>query len=120
MTAEHPLTESDVEALAEWRERIGERLMYAMTCNHGADYFGSGAVCETCFANVQRIGRIIERIRAEADATGAEKALREAHAAILAVSAGWHPEVRRGFEKAAQIVADRIHPAPVTGTDEKE
>lgn len=48
------------DELIEWREQIGQRLMMAMTCNHGADYFGSGAVCETCFANVQRIGRIVE------------------------------------------------------------
>lgn len=46
---------------ADEREALGQRLMLTMTCNHGEDYFGPGAVCETCFANVQRIGRIFER-----------------------------------------------------------
>lgn len=63
------------EQAAEWREQIGERLMLAMTCYHGSDYFGSGAVCETCWTNVQRIGRIIERERAAAWDEGMTAAL---------------------------------------------
>lgn len=54
------------DAQIEWREQLGQRLMLAMTCQHGSDYFGRGAVCETCFANVQRIGHLIERIAAQA------------------------------------------------------
>ena len=54
------------DAQIEWREWLGQRLMLAMTCQHGSDYFGSGAVCETCFANVQRIGHLIERIATQA------------------------------------------------------
>lgn len=54
------------DAQIEWREQLGQRLMLTMTCQHGSDYFGSGAVCETCFANVQRIGHMVERIAAQA------------------------------------------------------
>jgi hypothetical protein len=57
---------AEMDALYEWRESIGQRLMLAMTCNHGSDYFGPGAVCDTCFANVQRVGRIIEKQAAHA------------------------------------------------------
>jgi hypothetical protein len=44
----------------EWRDRIGTRVMHAMTCTHEGDDFGGGAVCATCFTNTQRIGAIIE------------------------------------------------------------
>ena len=54
------------DAQIEWREQLGQRLMLAMTCQHGSDYFGTGAVCETCFANVQRIGHLVERIATQA------------------------------------------------------
>lgn len=54
------------DAQIEWREQVGQRLMLTMTCHHGSDHFGTGAVCETCFANVQRIGRLVERIAAQA------------------------------------------------------
>jgi hypothetical protein len=49
------------EALLEWRENIGVRLMGEMTCtHHGSDDFGPGAVCVTCFDNVQRIGAVVQ------------------------------------------------------------
>jgi len=54
------------DAQIEWREQLGQRLMLQMVCQHGSDYFGTGAVCETCFANVQRIGHLIERIAVQA------------------------------------------------------
>jgi hypothetical protein len=56
--AAHPT--SDEDTLAEWRERIGVRLMNAMKCYHEDAYFGDGAVCDTCFDNTQRIGALIE------------------------------------------------------------
>jgi hypothetical protein len=63
VTADNPAARVDLDA-AE-RETLGQRLMLTMTCNHGSDHFGTGAVCETCFANVQRVGRIVERILAD-------------------------------------------------------
>jgi hypothetical protein len=50
----------EAEALMEWREQIGVRVMYAMTCTHKGDDFGDRAVCVTCFANTQSIGALIE------------------------------------------------------------
>ena len=55
------------EALMEWRENTGVRIMHAMTCtHHGSDDFGDKAVCVTCFANTQSIGALIERECAKA------------------------------------------------------
>jgi hypothetical protein len=52
--------------LIEWRERIGVRLMLAMTCTHEGDQFGPRAVCGTCFDNVQRVGEIVQAEAARA------------------------------------------------------
>jgi hypothetical protein len=46
--------------IAEWREHIGIRVMYAMRCAHTGDNFGPRAVCETCFESTQKIGALIE------------------------------------------------------------
>jgi hypothetical protein len=66
------------DAQIEWREQLGQRLMLQMVCQHGSDYFGTGAVCETCFANVQRIGHLIERIAVQAWDQGVRHAARVA------------------------------------------
>jgi hypothetical protein len=60
------MTEAEFDALIEWRERIGVRLMYAMTCTHEGDDFGPRAVCLTCFANIQSIGKIVQAEAARA------------------------------------------------------
>jgi hypothetical protein len=60
------MSEATIDALIEWRERIGVRLMYAMTCTHEGDDFGPRAVCVTCFANVQNIGEIVQAEAARA------------------------------------------------------
>lgn len=52
--------ETEKDAQIEWRERIGVRLMHAMTCTHDGDDFGPRAVCVTCFDNAQRVGAIVE------------------------------------------------------------
>ena len=46
----------DSEERAEWREWIGQKLMTTMLCTHEFER----AVCETCFENTQRVGRLIE------------------------------------------------------------
>jgi hypothetical protein len=55
-----------LDALVEWRERIGVRLMLATTCTHEGDDFGPRAVCVTCFANVQSVGEIVQAEAAHA------------------------------------------------------
>ena len=72
--------------LIEWRDRIGERLMHAMTCTHEGETFGPRAVCATCFANVQRIGAIVESER--------EKALESLVAALKAAYPSINCELR--------------------------
>jgi hypothetical protein len=52
------------DRLAEWREYVGQQVMFAMTCTHDGDEFGQRAVCVTCFANTQRIGALVERLAA--------------------------------------------------------
>lgn len=54
------------DEMYEWRDRVGERVMLAMTCTHEGDDFGPRAVCVTCFANTQSIGRLIEHYAAQA------------------------------------------------------
>jgi hypothetical protein len=54
------------DALVEWCEHLGVRLMHAMTCTHEGDDFGPRAVCVTCFDNVQRIGLIVQAEAAQA------------------------------------------------------
>lgn len=59
------------EALMEWREYIGQQVMFAMTCtHHGSDDFGDKAVCVTCFDNTQKLGVLIEAAAANAWAQG--------------------------------------------------
>lgn len=57
---------AEMDALVEWRENIGVRLMFAMTCTHKGDDFGPRAVCVTCFDNVQRVGAIVQAEAARA------------------------------------------------------
>lgn len=56
----------EFDALIEWREQIGVRLMLAMTCTHEGDDFGPRAVCVTCFDNVQKVGEIVQSEAARA------------------------------------------------------
>lgn len=49
-----------IDALIEWREQVGVRLMHAMKCTHEGGDFGSRAVCVTCFDNVQRVGAVLQ------------------------------------------------------------
>ena len=48
------------DALIEWRESIGVRIMLTMICTHDGDDFGPRAVCATCFENTQRVGAIVQ------------------------------------------------------------
>ena len=59
-------TTDHYDALFDWRESIGQRLMHAMTCTHEGESFGPRAVCVTCFDNVQRIGAIVQAEAANA------------------------------------------------------
>lgn len=52
--------------IIEWREQVGIKVMFAMTCTHEGDDFGPKAVCVTCFDNTQRIGALIQRLAASA------------------------------------------------------
>lgn len=94
------------DLVAAWRENIGQRLMLQMTCNHGTDYFGSGAVCKTCWTNTQRIGRLIEheiaKAKAEAWREGAQRGLTAADYEGLAddqVDLLPNPYLRDGLER---------------------
>jgi hypothetical protein len=55
-----------LEDHAEWRESLGQKLMSSMNCTHEGDDFGPRSVCVTCFANVQRVGAIVEAEAAKA------------------------------------------------------
>lgn len=51
-----------VETAQEWREQIGMAAMLATTCTHDGNEFGPGAVCETCFGNVQSICNAVLKV----------------------------------------------------------
>jgi len=59
-------TPAVTDALIEWRENIGVRIMLAMVCKHDGDDFGPRAVCTTCFDNTQRVGAIVQDMAAHA------------------------------------------------------
>ena len=59
-------TPAVTDALIEWRENIGVRIMLAMVCKHDGDDFGPRAVCATCFDNTQRVGAIVQDVAAHA------------------------------------------------------
>lgn len=92
-TNEHRLTDDE-------REDLGQRLMLTMTCNHGSDYFGSGAVCETCFANTQRIGRIIEHIVAAREDKARAEGAAQVQASVEALAGDWERERCPGTDDA--------------------
>jgi hypothetical protein len=54
------------DALIEWREQVGVKLMLTMPCGHQGEDFGDGAFCGTCFDAVQQIGAVIEAQAAHA------------------------------------------------------
>ena len=96
------------DALIEWRENIGVRIMLAMVCTHDGDDFGPRAVCVTCFENAQRVGAIVQAAAANGWDQGrrAERRDWELTADLVTPDEGrqpWHNPYRATLAPRGQI-----------------